>query len=104
VPAVAAPTSMAAMRVPHAIRSNHCPASPSPAILLHPAGRNDQGQLATGSPSPPESVTPLLVAGGQYPFTDLAAGANHACGVLDGSQRAVCWGEWASACGFVTLM
>jgi hypothetical protein len=73
--------------------------APCPAIWLHPAGRNDQGQLATGSPSPPESITPLLVAGGQYTFTDLAAGTNHDCGVLNGSQRAVCWGEWAAGCG-----
>jgi alpha-tubulin suppressor-like RCC1 family protein len=52
-------------------------------------GHNALGQLGTGSPGEPEMV-PVAVAGGT-PFTSIAAGGGHSCG-LGQDARLRCWG------------
>jgi hypothetical protein len=55
-----------------------------------PAGRLGGDHLWTGDGGDAARPTPLLVGGGLQ-FLDLAAGGDHACGILlNGS--AACWG------------
>ncbi len=59
-------------------------------------GMNDQGQLGTGSVSPPGNGfgKPQLVTGG-FQFASIAAGFAHACGLTSGGV-AYCWGDNSS--------
>jgi alpha-tubulin suppressor-like RCC1 family protein len=59
-------------------------------------GANDQGQLGTGSISPPGNgfARPQLVTGG-FQFASIAAGSQHGCGLTTGGV-AYCWGDNSS--------
>jgi alpha-tubulin suppressor-like RCC1 family protein len=54
-------------------------------------GSNSFGQLGNGTSNPFPNPAPSLVAGG-VPFTSLALGSNHTCG-LSATGAAWCWGQ-----------